>query len=531
MLLAAAAAVLVLAPPAQAGTYEVRACRTPSGVAPNRSWDFSVPSGNWATGQTCPASKPELVLLMNGNTATPAGQRATMTFRPPAGAKIRDFVLTRWVYYYNPTRDPGTAPPDILYSFGPTAFAGAGEYDAATRDAINATGHWYGYPSGALDTGTTDVSKATFGRLTGQPDADSLTIEVGCWVTPCSLAGNANVFTTLYGARVIVADSSRPALRAGGGLLGGGSLGGDEAAPFSASDNVGIRLAELVDMTGAPRVVGRRVFPCDYSRPKPCANVSSGGLAPGSRLSSGVHALSVRVADTAGNQALSAPRSVFVGGPLNGANASESGSLRAVFTRGGKRRRTVGPGGRPSVSLRLRNGGRQPIGDARLQVYARQLRTGARYQPAGEVRTGANGRARFVVPKGASRALRFEYRRRVDDPQPVLRAKVRLGVRPRVSLRVRPRRVRFGGRIRLAGRVISRPRPRPGKLVVLQAFDRGRWRPLATARSGKNGRFAHAYRFTRTSRPRTFRFRARLPREAAYPYATGNSRVVRARVG
>ena len=31
--------------------------------------------------------------------------------------------------------------------------------------------------------------------------------------------------------------------------------------------------------------------------------------------------------------------------------------------------------------------------------------------------------------------------------------------------------------------------------------------------------------------PRTFRFRARLPREAAYPYATGNSRIVRVRVG
>jgi hypothetical protein len=79
--------------------------------------------------------------------------------------------------------------------------------------------------------------------------------------------------------------------------------------------------------------------------------------------------------------------------------------------------------------------------------------------------------------------------------------------------------------------VISRPRPRPGKLVVLQAFDRGRWRPLATARSRKRGRFSRTYRFTRTSRPRTFRFRARLPREAAYPYATGNSRVVRVRVG
>ena len=98
----------------------------------------------------------------------PASTKASLTFTPPSGAKVRDFFLTRWIYYYNPTLDgSGTAPPYILYSFGNTAFAGAGEYDAATRDAINATGHWYGYPSGALDTGAAEVTKATFGRLTG----------------------------------------------------------------------------------------------------------------------------------------------------------------------------------------------------------------------------------------------------------------------------------------------------------------------------------------------------------------------------
>ena len=61
--------------------------------------------------------------------------------------------------------------------------------------------------------------------------------------------------------------------------------------------------------------------------------------------------------------------------------------------------------------------------------------------------------------------------------------------------------------------------------------DAGRWRPLATTRSGKRGRFSRRYTFSRTSRPRTFRFRVRAPREAAYPYATGNSRTVRVRVG
>ena len=63
VLLAAVAASLVAAS-AQAGTYEVRACSAPGAKYPNQSWTFWVPNGNWTTESTCPASKPELVLLM-----------------------------------------------------------------------------------------------------------------------------------------------------------------------------------------------------------------------------------------------------------------------------------------------------------------------------------------------------------------------------------------------------------------------------------------------------------------------------------
>jgi hypothetical protein len=534
-LVLAVAAALSIAVPARAGTYEVRACATALGNYPNRSWTFAVPSGNWSTATTCAGSRPELTLLMLGDTATPALQAATMYFRPPAGALIRDFTLTRQVYYYNPTRDSGTAPPYILYGWGGYAFAGAGEYDAVTREAINATGHWYGYPSGAADTGAQVVTKATFPRLAGTGDAASLTVDVGCWGTPCSLAASANVFTTLYGARVTVVDESRPAVSAdpGSGLYGGGSHGGDEGVRFSASDNVGVRRAELLDLTdpNSPKAVGRKDNGCDFARARPCGNFSGSSVAPSQRLPSGTRTLAVRVTDTAGNQATTEPRGALVGGPLNGTNASATGRLRAVFTKGGKTRRTVEAGGRPSVSLWLRDAGKRPIGDARIQVRSRQLRTGARSSLVRELRTGARGRVRFVVPKGTSRELRFEYRTRVDDQSPALSARVRLGVRPRATLTVRPKRVRFGGTIRLSGRVRSRPRPRPGKLIVLQAFDNGRWRTFATTRSGKGGRYARRYRFSRTFRPRTYRFRARLPREGAYPYSTGNSRTVRVRVG
>jgi hypothetical protein len=526
---------LLLAAPAQAGTYEVRACSTPVGIAPNHAWTFTVPSANWAIESTCPASRPQLVLLMAPNTSTPAMQTATMTFRPPPGAAIRDFILNRQIYYYNPVIDgSGTAPPYILYSFGGFPFAGVGEYDAATRDAINATGHWYGYPSGAIDTTAQVVTKATFPRLAGRPDADSLTIDVGCWVTACSLRSDGNVFTNLYSAQMIVADDSRPTVHdvVGSGLFAPGSHGGDESVSFGAADNVGIRRAELLDVTDAnARVVGRTLFGCDFARPRPCSDVGGGSVAPSERLPSGTRTLAVRVTDTAGNQATTAPRGALVGGPLNGTNASATGRLRAVFTKGGKTRRTVKAGGQPAVSLSLRNAAKQPIGGARIRVRVRQLRTGAHTTRAADLTTGADGRVRWTLPKGTSRELRFEYRTRVDDPSPALRAGVRLGVRPRATLSVRPKRVGYGGRIRLSGRVRSRPRPRPGKLVVLQAYDRGRWRTFATTRSGKAGRFSRRYRFSRTFRPHTYRFRARLPREGASPYSTGNTPTVRVRVG
>ena len=39
-----------------------------------------------------------------------------MTFVPPRGAGIRDFALTRQIYYYNPTEGAGALPPYVLYS-------------------------------------------------------------------------------------------------------------------------------------------------------------------------------------------------------------------------------------------------------------------------------------------------------------------------------------------------------------------------------------------------------------------------------
>ena len=72
--------------------------------------------------------------------------------------------------------------------------------------------------------------------------------------------------------------------------------------------------------------------------------------------------------------------------------------------------------------------------------------------------------------------------------------------------------------------------PAGGKLVELQARLSDRWQTFRTARTDGAGRWAIRYRFKRTRGVQHFRFRARLPREASYPFAAGGSRPLTVRV-
>ncbi len=85
--------------------------------------------------------------------------------------------------------------------------------------------------------------------------------------------------------------------------------------------------------------------------------------------------------------------------------------------------------------------------------------------------------------------------------------------------------MRFSGRLRTAGQ----PVPRGGKLVELQAFDRGRWRTFASTRArGAKAAWKQSYRFSgRTGR---YPIRARIRRESTYPFELGYSKKVVVRV-
>ena len=88
--------------------------------------------------------------------------------------------------------------------------------------------------------------------------------------------------------------------------------------------------------------------------------------------------------------------------------------------------------------------------------------------------------------------------------------------RPRLSdgakatLGVGPKRIRNGQRAGFRGRVTGGGEPVPDLIVALEARVGRRWVNFRTLRSGSAGIFETLYRFTRTYRTRTYRFRARI---------------------
>jgi hypothetical protein len=145
--------------------------------------------------------------------------------------------------------------------------------------------------------------------------------------------------------------------------------------------------------------------------------------------------------------------------------------------------------------------------------------------PIGLATTGPNGRFRYVLRATRNRELLFRYAgsRRIAAATAPFDLKVRAGS----SIRVNRSTVRNGEGVLFTGRVVSRPLPRDGKLIEMQAHFRGRWRTFSTLRTQPAGAWKFRYRFGATLGRVTYKFRARLPSEGGYPFISGRSRVVK----
>lgn len=156
-------------------------------------------------------------------------------------------------------------------------------------------------------------------------------------------------------------------------------------------------------------------------------------------------------------------------------------------------------------------------------MWRRLATEGAGWERVETVQASRSGAFAYRAPAGPARRFRFRY-----AGSPTTRgatAYVDARVRASTTMDVSRRDVVNGEYVRFRGRLRGGHIPPTGKLVELQVFTRRRWRTFALPRAdAARGRWSFQYRFETISGVARFRFRARIRREARYPFYDGTSR-------
>jgi hypothetical protein len=237
--------------------------------------------------------------------------------------------------------------------------------------------------------------------------------------------------------------------------------------------------------------------------------------------------------DGAGGSGVAAPASpraaetAALGTPNNGVNASN----RAQITLQGKRRRKVAFGRRIATVAHLRDENGRPITGAQVTVLERMKVPGAAWAPAREpLVSDSRGRLRWVIPARFSRTIRYAYKANLANADFQSTSDVVLTVTSRSTMKASRPMLRNGQSVAFRGRLKSRPVPRGGVLIDIQARVGTRWQTFRTTRTKRNGRWQVRYRFRSTRGVRVYSFRARVRQDSAYPYAMSKTRAVRVKV-
>ncbi len=183
--------------------------------------------------------------------------------------------------------------------------------------------------------------------------------------------------------------------------------------------------------------------------------------------------------------------------------------------------------GATTVRGAVRTAAGLPVAGAAIAVTERP-RSGSGTRQIASVRADQDGAFILRLPPGPSRTVRFRHAGGAQLRPAV--AELRLLAPARSTIRVDRRVVPNGGSVNFKGRLRGGPVPEGGKLIDLQAYFRRRWRTFATPRTNSDGEWSYRYRFEATVGRVVYRFRARIRREAAYPYELGRSRTVRVTV-
>ncbi len=567
---AAIAAVPVCAPSdASAAAYSAWACANASGAP--------LGIGSWA--RTIDASLAD-VQATCGEPSSPVGAflataRATSGDRAGGGSWLlaapRGTRITGLDVWWSWQMPPAAARGAIrVYALG-NAFldpaGGADPFDGKGRCCsdsafVNLKVGAFGMPTVSNPTaGLANVNRQSFPRMRGL-DGRGVTLvglSAAC-VGGCTTSEVVAAYQA-YRIKTVIEDTTPPAGQADG-LRDGLRVASDMPIDVAASDQGGgVRELTLrIDDNVAQRLSAGDdcvdVDPSDgdlleYNVAKPCPSTLSGtltlhavGLPDGEP-----HSVTVVATDAAGQDtvlsrarvARTAPRGYYdrttgfynpdlsVAGPrkANGSNPSDAARLTLGFVSGRRtvRQRTISYFATARIKGRVALRGK-PIARARVWLASR-LRGGQWRLSRKPLMTSRGGVATAPLPtRSPDRDVRLVYFPADDSNYARTSASRGLRVRTTTTIQTDQGGYRNGDTLTFTGQIVAK-RLIPRKTVYLQAMVRGSWRTFATTEADARGRWRTTHRFEATRRATRYTFRALVPAQTGYPWASGHSRSVR----
>jgi hypothetical protein len=561
-LAAALPGLLIVAAPAEAGTYDVFTCRAPDGTVAATRDDSG---GGWVSelrntafggnrlGDACAAGGGMYADLALIGTQ-PAPSWLVWRFQAPPATVIKRFDF--WM-------DAFARP----FTEGQPSHGDVAVQTSEQRDP-DYVARFYGSGHIPVQSIAGAPSAASFVQAyAGCVPAGPIGSQTSCSADSQGAASRFNI----YRASFRLEDRETPGVtNVSGDAVSDAVWTGSTGLSVSATDAGGGVYRTGIEVDGKVRglwyAAGApcRAFPGTdrvFLTPRPCPTTASNAIPVATAdLPDGKHTVRVFVEDAAGNQTTAygpttktlkttpgagadgdgvaggpggnggagAPGGPRDPGPLNGSPAVNDARLRAQWKGRESPTRSVAYNARPTITGQLTTPTGQPIVGAFIRTTITRR---ARHSPAFErnsLKTDSSGRFRWKMPAGvSSQAIRLSYHQRVFDMTPVATRNLRLDVAAGLRLAISRKTVRAGQAVRLSGVVQGRPMPKLGKVVELQARNiGGRWITFKTVRSTKGGRFSAVYRF-RKAGPARFQMRARARRSGDYPYGTGSSPVRR----
>ncbi len=301
----------------------------------------------------------------------------------------------------------------------------------------------------------------------------------------CNFGSGENPNLKLFGAHLTLADNNLPSgTVTGGALAGNGPITGTQSLAFTAADtDTGVRSVQLL-VDGQVLAQKDYLAQCPYTNFVACPSSRSDTISWNTAgVSDGPHELALQITDAATNTVIVDDHTITVGSASNASNGTSGAN---------------GSGGT----------------------------------------TGANGTNGTNGSNGET-ALTVNVTAPASSQGSVLLGS---GVKWGVSLKVAPRRVRRGTKIRLTGAVVTSPRPGSGKLIYLQARSvgsawrgkgrkrhritaYGKWVTFQAFRARSNGTFSSVYKF-KLGGHHTYQFQAVAPAEGQYRNPTGDSSTI-----